>query len=47
MYDPANSLNNNGIYPLGNATIPTIKGRKLMIPIPFCFVYRVVVRYLW
>ena len=37
MYDPANAQNNNGIYPINNANIPTIKGRKLMIPIPFWF----------
>ena len=37
MYDPANVNNNNGIYPNGSTNVPSIRGRKLTIPIPFWF----------
>ena len=39
MYDPANSKTNNGIYPAYDSTseVPSIRGRKLTIPIPFWF----------
>ena len=37
MYDPANANSNNGIYPDGTTNLPSIRGRKLTIPIPFWF----------
>ena len=37
MYDPANANSNNGIYPNGSNNVPSIRGRKLTIPIPFWF----------
>lgn len=46
MYNPSLGLNNNGIYPasilpslntINNVNVPSINGRKIIIPIPFWF----------